>query len=273
MAVVILLLLALVLASCAPQLIPSPVAVPAGSRTTAATLTPSATASPSPGLTTTRRPTATATPQPTVIPTITPPPVLLETFPGARMKGRVSFSQGWQADWFLSDPKSGQATADEVFKLFGQDGADTRLVRNTQYVDGQGLVFDFRFNKGTVCQFSLENGEPATYDYRQFSVYSCASSYISLTSGETRVGLRFIGGNMALQPDTWYSLALGVAGNGEFTLRVWEKPDPRRYLQYQERLGVKWNSLSWRFSAQVDGAERVVEMKEYYEFTASETSD
>jgi hypothetical protein len=189
------------------------------------------------------------------------------------MKGRVGFGKGWQADWFLSNPESGQTAADEVFKLFGQDGAHTRLVRNTQYTAGQGLVFDFRFNKGAVCQFSLENGEPATYDFRQFSVYSCASSYISLTSGETRVGLRFIGGNMTLQPDTWYSLALGVAGNGEFTLRMWDKADPRRYLQYQERLGVKWNSLTWRFSAQVDGAERVVELKDYCEFTVSETSD
>jgi hypothetical protein len=188
------------------------------------------------------------------------------------MKGLVGFGKGWQADWFLSDPKSGQVAADEVFKLFGQDGADTRLVRNSQYAAGQGLVFDFRFNKGAVCQFNLENGEAATYDYRQFSVYGCASSYISLTSGATRIGLRFIGGNMALQPDTWYSLALGVADNGQFTLRVWDKADPRRYLQYQERLGVKWNSLTWRFSAQVAGAGKVVEMKDYCEFTASETS-
>jgi len=185
------------------------------------------------------------------------------------MKRRVGFGKGWQADWFLSNPNSGQAAADEVFKLFGQDGADTRLVRNTQYTAGQGLVFDFRFNKGAVCQFSLENGEPATYDFRQLSVYSCASSYISLTSGEARVGLRFIGGNMALQPDTWYSLALGVAGNGEFILRVWDKADPRRYLHYQERLGVKWNSLTWRFSVQVDGVGQVVELREVEEFVFS----
>ena len=182
------------------------------------------------------------------------------------MKRQVGFSQDWRTDWFLSNPKSGLAGQDGSFKLFGQDGAASSLGRNAQYAAGQGLVFDFKFTPGGVCRFSLENGQPDTYDYRQFSVFSCASSYISLTNGEIRTGLRSIGGNMALQPDTWYSLALGVAGDGQFTLRVWDKVDPRRFLQYQEKLGVKWNSLTWKFSAWVDGEGQVLEMREVEEF-------
>jgi len=44
-------------------------------------------------------------------------------------------------------------------------------------------------------------------------------------------------------------------------------------LQYQEKLGVKWNSLTWKFSAEVDGAGQVLEMKDFYEFTANVTPD
>jgi hypothetical protein len=217
--------------------------------------------------------TSTPSPSPTATATLAPPPEMLVAFPGARMKRRVSFSQTWQSEWFLSDPQSGWAAQDGGFKLAGQDGTGTRLGRNVQYTAGQGLVFDFKFSSGGVCRFNLENGQPATYDYRQFSMVSCASSFISLTSGESRVGLRSIGGNMALQPDTWYGLALGVAGDGQFSLRVWDKADPRRYLQYQEKLGVKWNSLTWKFSAEVDGAGQVLEMKDFYEFTANVTPD
>jgi len=265
-----LLLLFVLLAACGQPGRVLPAATLVDTQAALPTLTPTPTATPSPTPLATQRPTATATimvsPSPTVTATLAPPPDLLATFPGARLVRRVSFNKGGQSVWYLPDPKSGSDGPDGSYELVGQDGTGSYLRRNAQFTAEQGLVFDFKFNQGAVCQFNLENGQPATYDYRQFSVVSCASSYISLTSGESRIGLRFIGGNMALQPDSWYRLALGLADGGQFSLRVWDKADPRHYLQYQEKLGVKWNSLTWKFSAEVDGAGQVLEMKEYGEF-------
>jgi hypothetical protein len=122
-------------------------------------------------------------------------------------------------------------------------------VRNTTFGEGQGVVLEFKYSKGSEFEFILEAGEYQTDSYRRFGVFGFEFPQANLTQGPNALGHKNLQGNFQPRPDTWYNFMVGIGFDGNFIALIWEPSDPSDFIIYKESIGKKWDNLSWTFTA------------------------
>ncbi|RIK28611.1 MAG: hypothetical protein DCC56_15915 [Anaerolineae bacterium] len=133
-------------------------------------------------------------------------------------------------------------------------GKDWNTIYPSQsYTERSGIVFDFSYTKGAIFETYISDGEWNTAGYKTFGIYFEKNLVrTNAWSGITSLGGEFIPGDLALKPDTDYSLLIAIIPDGEFLVVVWRPSDPSKTLYYREQIGKNWSNLFWNFGIAVD---------------------
>ncbi len=190
-------------------------------------------------------PSATSTP---LLPTATvaPPSNLSEFVADVRV---TAFDDFTTADGWTTYNLGTGVLQDGVFQITGQEDWSSGLVRNTTFSEGQGVVLDFKYSKGSEFEFILEAGEYQTESYRRFGVFGFEFPQANLTQGPNALGHKNLQGNFQPHPDTWYNFMVGIGFDGNFIAVIWAPSDPSDFIIYKESIGEKWDNLTWTFTA------------------------
>ena len=178
--------------------------------------------------------------------TVAPPENLSEFLTDARVTAFDDFST--VDGWTTYNPGTG-SLQDGVFQITGQEDWSSGLVRNHPFGDGQGVVLEFKYDKGSQFEFIFEAGEYQTDSYRRFGVFGFDYPQANLTQGPNELGHKILQGNFQPHPDTWYNFMAGIGYDGNFIALIWQPSDPTDFIIYKETIGDKWNDLAWTFTA------------------------
>jgi hypothetical protein len=273
-----LLLLAIILASCAsPMAIPSPVRE---SEPTDSSLSPS--------------PVNTATPN--------PPPVFSPTpagpcpaNPGSGQNAALGQSgvdpiiPGTRVTWFddflCPDYRYGWWTPNTFPSITIADGHAAiqanrspnppgALIRNAPDIhDGSGVLVSFRYSYGSSANFLLDAGTWLEDSYRGWALSINGDEqghhYWDRWTGKYLVTTNIPAG--ILKPDTWYFLLLRLEDAGGITMKVWNKELPGQAAEFHLTLGSEWTGRNWKMQFQVSGGK--VEVDQYWQMVFQPASD
>jgi hypothetical protein len=178
--------------------------------------------------------------------TVTPPSNLSEYLADVRVVKFDDFSAG--DGWATYNPGTGRLV-DNMFEITGQEDWSSGLVRNRTFGEGEGILLEFKFTKGSEFEFILEAGEYETDSYRRFGVFGFDLPQANLTQGPNAIGHKNLQGNFQPKPDIWYNFMAGIGFDGNFIALIWEPSDPSDVITYKETIGEKWNGLTWTFTA------------------------
>jgi hypothetical protein len=190
-------------------------------------------------------PAATVTPLPPTA-TVAPPSNLSEFVEGITVTAFDDFSS--VDGWTPYNPGTG-SLLDGAFQITGQEDWSSGLVRNKSFDEGQGVVLEFKYSKGSEFEFILEAGEYQTDSYRRFGVFGFEFPQANLTQGPNDLGHKNLQGNFQPHPDTWYNFMVGIGFDGNFIALIWAPSDPSDFIIYKESIGEKWDNLTWTFTA------------------------
>ncbi|WKZ47173.1 MAG: hypothetical protein QY306_15270 [Anaerolineales bacterium] len=193
----------------------------------------------------TSAPEATSTPLPPTA-TIAPPSNLSEFLSDIRVTAFDDFST--VDGWTTYNPGTGKLS-DGMFEITGQEDWSSGLVRNHTFGEGQGVVLEFKYTKGSQFEFILEAGEYETDSYRRFGVFGFDYPQANLTQGPNALGHKILQGNFQPHPDRWYNFMVGIGHDGNFIALMWIPDDPSSFIIYKETIGEKWDGLNWTFTA------------------------
>jgi hypothetical protein len=196
-------------------------------------------------------PTSTSTPIPTKTsipptPTIEPPSVLSNYLTDVRIDKIDNFDTA--SGWHTYNSQTGKLSGG-VYTVTGQPGWMSGLVRNAKFTEGQGVMFEFKYDRKTEFEFILDKGEWQTDSYRRFGVFGFGYPQANLTQGKNAIGYGNLNGNFRPQPDVWYNYMAGIGFEGNFIALIWDTSDPSKVIIYKEGIGEKWDNLSWEFTA------------------------
>lgn len=194
---------------------------------------------------------STSVPEPTSTPlpptaTVAPPSNLSDFLADVRVTVFDDFST--VDGWTTYNPGTG-VLLDGVFQITGQEDWSSGLVRHNTFGEGQGVVLEFKYDKGSKFEFILEAGEYETDSYRRFGVFGFDYPQANLTQGPNALGHKILQGNFQPHPDTWYNFMAGIGFDGNFIALMWQPSDPSDYIIYKETIGEKWDGLTWTFTA------------------------
>lgn len=190
-------------------------------------------------------PQSTSTPLPPTA-TVAPPANLSEFVADIRVTAFDDFST--VDGWTTYNTGTG-SLLDGVFQVTGQEDWSSGLVRHNTFGEGQGIVLEFKYDKGSKFEFILEAGEYQTDSYRRFGVFGFDYPQANLTQGPNELGHKILQGNFQPHPDTWYNFMAGIGFDGNFIALIWQPSDPSDYIIYKETIGEKWDGLNWMFTA------------------------
>ena len=178
--------------------------------------------------------------------TVAPPSNLSEFLSDIRVTAFDDFST--VDGWTTYNPGTGKLT-DGVFEITGQEDWSSGLVRNHSFGEGQGVVLEFKYNKNSKFEFIFEAGEYQTDSYRRFGVFGFDYPQANLTQGPNELGHKILQGNFQPHPDRWYNFMAGIGQDGNFIAVIWMADDPSSFIIYKEKIGEKWDGLTWTFTA------------------------
>jgi hypothetical protein len=213
----------------------------------------------------------TAIPQPTSTPlpptaTVAPPSNLSEFVADVRV---TAFDDLSTVDgWTTYNPGTG-VLLDGVFQITGQEDWISGLVRNRTFGEGEGVILDFKYDKGSEFEFILEAGEYQTDSYRRFGVFGFDYPQANLTQGPNALGHKILQGNFQPKPDRWYNFMAGIGFEGNFIALIWEPSDPSNFIIYKETIGEKWDGLTWTFTAKAADTGMTLYLSNFAEITFS----
>lgn len=227
----LLLVSSVILSACVATSTPTPILEPTHTATSAPTVQLTATS--------TSRPTATP-----VTPTATVPVP----------EGLSLFIQGSKIDYYDPfDQNNGWGIGCSCFVrggLFTAVGRDWSGAswNERQLNEGQGLLLDFSFTTDAEFEVYINVGDFSTAPYRRFGMYIRNDApYANLWAGNQPFSGRLLG-NLILQPETSYTLAILIGEGGEFSLVVWNPADPSQFVSTHETLGTSWADRVWAFA-------------------------
>lgn len=129
------------------------------------------------------------------------------------------------------------------------------ILKNT-LKEGEGVLIDYLYEPSSNCEIFIANGDWYTENYKRFGIYPLFSSFISSQSPGTNY---WSGKNSSLHPlgirtnpNTWYTLFLGVDSGGKFLAIIWEKENPNNFIKYAQNPGEKWSGLDWTLDITAD---------------------
>jgi hypothetical protein len=156
---------------------------------------------------------------------------------------------GWGNGWWLDGGK----IQNDVLEVIGKNwNAVGRDVQRT-YKEGEGIILDFTYNKGSVFEFFFAHGDWGTDPLRRFGIYiSGGSAQADLWQGKNGLGFNNLHGNLTLKADIKYSLLIAVLPDSEFLGVIWSPSDPSKTLVYHEKLGKSWVNLTYTFTIGAD---------------------
>lgn len=244
----ILVIIATLLTACQPAALPStPTAVPL----------PTNTSSPVPTSTDTPEPTSTPEPSPTPV---VLPAIINETFSGVSITHRESFQyviqntapQNWQTEqqyaiWVTEENQlKAQPLPSSVGTVFFYSGETI--------TPKKGVFLAFKYI-GSQENFTLgfdnvaANGERIRgADFRSVAMELRNQTPIVYGNfgGATAKGA--FKGNLRLQEDTWYDIALAFDENQNYIIKIWQPDDPEKQLTYVRNwkdFPEKYYFISW----------------------------
>lgn len=190
------------------------------------------------------QPSATSTPKPTQTP-VPPTPTV------AVPEGMASYFEGTEIDFY--DPFDsnngwgigcGCTISNGVFVAIGNQWSGASWDEG-KLEEGEGVLLDFSFTKDSEFEVYVNVGDWPTENYRRFGLYVFNNSpHANLWAGGQLFSGRLVG-NLKLQPDTTYTVALMIGEGGEFGAIVWDPADPSQLVSTHETLGTSWADRSW----------------------------
>jgi hypothetical protein len=204
----------------------------------------------SPAVTATPIPTKTLVPTKTPIPptpTLPAPDKSKEYLNGVQVVKFDNFDDPSGAGWGFDAGKIKNGNLEVIGKNWNG------LIREGDFKDGQGVIVDFQFSKGSVFEMMLDNGDWWTDPYKRFGIYlehNIASA--NIWSGKNGLGGARLSGNFTPKPDTTYSLLLAPVPEGGFIGVIWNPSDPSQTILYREKIGKNWSKLPWVFKIGAD---------------------
>jgi hypothetical protein len=195
-------------------------------------------------------PVPTDTPGPTKTPipptaTIPAPDKVLEYLTGVTITFYDNFDIRNTYAWWLDsgDIKNG------ALEAIGNNNWSGVGRGHRNYKEGEGLIMDFTFTKGSVFEMLLDNGTWATAPYKRFGVYIIdGSARADIYQGANGLGGNNLHGNFAPKADTHYTILIAILPGGEFLAVIWDQTDPSKTILYREKFGDKWTNLTWKFT-------------------------
>jgi hypothetical protein len=197
-----------------------------------------------PSLTDTPVPTNTPLPTKTRIPptaTVPAPDKSVEYLNGVQVVYIDTFSNPDMKGW---DFPAGRIQNGEL-EVFGKDW----VARKGQFKDGQGIIIDFSYTKGSVFDMFVDNGDFGTNPYKSFGVNITKNNIAmaNVWSDNNWLGGAILSGNFTPKPDITYSLLIAILPKGEFLEVIWNPSDPSQTLYYRKIIDKNWSDLTWTF--------------------------
>jgi hypothetical protein len=152
-------------------------------------------------------------------------------------------SKGWNM-------MAGKIT-DGLLELKGQNW--NAISKKGVISEGQGIIIDFRYERGTDFEVIFQYGIWFTDPYRRLGIY-CISGIpkANIYLGKNGIGYKNIHGNFNITPDTWYTLMMAFDKEGEFIAIIMDPNDSSSYYRYQERFSEQFYGYSWDLSIGAD---------------------
>jgi hypothetical protein len=206
------------------------------------TATPTATVVPSVTPTPTQTSTPTITPTPTTTPTPTPIPTS-SLVNGALLSFWNEFdnSDPIRGDWYLFP---NVVINDGLMIIEGSEDWDGAY-GNPHLVDGQTVLIQFRYSRGSGIHIAVETGEWKTDSYRAWGVGAEDSEFSPAISEGLLERSSWFVGSLQPTPDHWYVLMLHIGGKEPFVSRLWDYNDPSQFLETQIEMDDSWAGLKW----------------------------
>ena len=202
-------------------------------------LAPAASKAPEKKAVPTQVPTTTNTPIPPT-PTVSPPSALSDFLEGVEVTAIDAFDSGLGIGWQL--PVG--TIKDGVLQITGNDW--NGLMKEGKFVDGDGFVINFKYEKDSEFEVMYDFGQWWTEPYRRFGIYIYGNyPKANLWLGQNGLGFNNLHGNFQLKPDTWYSLLMAVDEGGEFLAVIWDPQDTTHFFSYHETAGEQWADHEW----------------------------
>jgi hypothetical protein len=235
-------------------------AKPANTFTPAPTDTPEP--SPTPEPTSTDTPIPTPTPEPSPTPIVLPD-VLEQTFSGVTLIYRDSFDfimEGLAPEgWETSEKYSLKETKNSELKINGVEEPGMVFYYPQEVINpGEGVYFKFKY-VGREGSFTLgfDNVEKTgrvpwgEEGFRSVAMQMAGPGGQVLTAHIAQnkfVGEGYFKGNIRLQEDTWYEIALGFDEKGDYIIKIWD-PDaplsPLTYIRNWADFPIAYYFISW----------------------------
>ena len=202
-------------------------------------------ATPEPTATWTQRPTVTTRPSKTPTPTVVAPEVLDQTFSGVTViyQDKFDFIMEGQTPegWETTEKYSLKVTKDNELKIKGIEAPGLVFYFPEEVINpGEGIYFTFRF-VGTQEVFTMgfdnvrANGERIPFGEDGFRsvamVMDGQNPYAHIVQNKFEGDGYFVG-NMTLQEDTWYHIALAYDEKGDYLIKIWDPDTSRSPLVY-----------------------------------------
>lgn len=209
-------------------------------------------------------PTSTPLPTETSVPTNTPVPTKTPIPPTATVPApdkSLEYLNGVQViynETFDNPPIGGGGWVlnsgiikNGILELVGKNWNGLGLDR--EFKEGEGVVIDFTYTKGSVFEIYIDKGSWYTDPYKRYGVY-IENNYarVNVWAGKNGLGGAILSGNFTPKPDITYSLLIAILPNGEFLGVIWDPSDPSKTIYYREKIGKTWTNLNWIFHVGAD---------------------
>lgn len=203
-------------------------------------------------------PTKTPIPTNTVVPTNTPiPPTAtvsapdksLEYLNGVKVVYIDTFDkQLSKVEWRFG---AGLQVKNGVLDVFGKDW--NNISPRRQFSEGSGVVLNFAYTKDSLFETYVSHGFWGIAGYKTFGIYFEKNlARTNVWSGNNSLGGENLPGDLALRPDTDYSLLMVIIPKGEFLVVIWNPSDPSKKIYYREEIRKNWSNLTWNFGIAID---------------------
>lgn len=230
------------------------------------TLTPTST----PTLTPTFTPTSTSTPTPTFTPTFTPTPTVAPPLSAIDYLINPVIDR---IDTFeSSNAPAWDLTAGHIENgalVVTGDGNWNGLMIKRQFLEGQGVVFSYKMEKGREWSPYFYNGVGwGTSEYLQLGIFDPGYPRLDIYKGKNLVAANNLKGNFRPKLDTWYQVMMVLGNDAHFLVVISDPSDPTRSIVYQEIYDTEWAGISWYFRIIVNQA--VLKVDDFMEVSFSD---
>lgn len=188
------------------------------------------------------------------------PGKVMEYLNGAQVVYLDTFKDPFGAGWLFDIGK----VKDGTIEIIGDNWRG--FSRNKDFNEGQGVLVDFTYRRGSDFVAAMSNGSWNTISHKQFGIRITGNELIAQGwEGNRYIGRGNLLGNLTLEPDRTFQFLMAVLLNGEFLIVLWDPSDEKRAVFHHEKIGGNWSSLAWKLSIQANSG--VVMFENYRELT------